>query len=190
MSGNKYGMVIDFDSLTALLDILMDAGYKGDENARLLYLSITEAELFDHYLREKEQRENGLKNFMPVEPSKLKPREPSKLKPREGYKTGRTSFKNLHMFEPPCTHETRMTNILTGRVFCMDCKVEIKGESLYFSNNLPDFTNWSPETCTHDVTIEHFNGREECVWCYMLMEGYGKLVGWFIVDGVMLEKCF
>lgn len=68
MSGNKYGMVIDFDSLTALLDILMDAGYKGDENARLLYLSITEAELFDYYLREKEQRENGLKNFKPMEP--------------------------------------------------------------------------------------------------------------------------
>ena len=89
MSGNKYGMVIDFDSLTALLDILMDAGYKGDENARLLYLSITEAELFEYYLKEKEQRENGLKNF--------KPMEPSKLKRRDGWKSVKVNFE-------PCDH--------------------------------------------------------------------------------------
>ena len=108
MSGNKYGMVIDFDSLTALLDILMDAGYKGDENARLLYLSITEAELFDYYLREKEQRENGgLKNFMPMESSKLKP--------REGLFTG----KRYLDISDSCNH-VRMD----GSSFCVICGEE------------------------------------------------------------------
>lgn len=170
MNEKYFGLVLNFDSLSILLDILMRAGYEGDSNARLLYLDIVEDPDFEPFLTEKRRREGN-----------------SNLKKRTG-----TTFSGVkeHHIEDACKHEARMTNIFTGRTFCMDCKVELT--SFWMSKNPfgeieNEFTK--PRKCNgHCYNLKKEDDNWLCMNCGRVV---GKVAsGRLTADVALLEKCF